>query len=198
MRNKIFGILTITLLAGVFFFSNPHLAIAEDPITYNPGWKVQVIPVDNNFRILETPPNTVVAQFTIAKPDYSLADYLDLSKDAPSLDYVLWKGEAFLKAEEAGYYVFSIISQYKRILSPNLSKAIYVEGQPIASGMDDALMGAVELEPEGLYKIEFRISGPPRKSSQIDPYFKILVKPPSGNHGIPISQILLTPAGKKK
>jgi len=188
MRKNVLVIMTIAALALPAAFSARPSARAEEPPSYTPGWRVQIISVPYEFNITDFPPPEA-ATFVAAKPEYSLADYMSLAKNTPKFDYVLWKGEAFLKAEEAGHYVFSIVSSDDN----REKKAIYVEDNLVATGSDSALMGAAELEP-GLYKVGFRVAGQPSDYNK----FKILVKRPSGNRGLPISQVLLTPAGKKK
>jgi len=144
-----------------------------------------------------------LASFVATKPQYRLGDYMDIAKGTPLLDYVLWKCEAFMKAEEAGNYVLSIVSNYSGNRSYfkgyTIDKAIYVEDSLVATGKDYTLMGAVELEP-GLYRVEFRVAGaiPKNERARDYQYFKFLIKAPSDHRGFPASQVLLTPVGKMK
>ena len=193
MQKKMLLITLIAALALPAAFSARPRAWAEEAVKYTPGWRARVFSAPQNFIITESPPNTELASFEATKPLYELAKYSQQAKGAPEAPFVLWTAVGFLNVEEAGNYVFTALSDIEQV-----PKAIYIEDNLVATGKVYALMAARELEP-GLYKIEFRIFGSGRNDryNLINTAFKFLVKRPSDDRGLPISEVLLTPAKKK-
>lgn len=199
MRTNMLFIAMVAALAlsGVFLF--PPLSWSQTAPTtqYAPGWLARIISVPKDFKVTDSVPPTELGKAVATKSKYELGEYRSLVKNIPPIENVLWVGEAFLKAEEAGYYVFSCIPDYSGYNRIELGMAVRVDDTVIASSSNTArdlipLMGAAELEP-GLYKVEFRIVGDVRMATGFD----LRVKRPSDNRPLPISQVLLLPVTKK-
>lgn len=169
-------------------------AVAIDQ--YAPGWRARIISVPYNFNITDKLPALELGSFVATKSEYRVYDYLKILNGAAKVNFPLWKGEAFLNVEEPGNYVFSFSPTAGRgAAGPNAYLALFVEDVLIASsqGSGNSLIGAAELEP-GLYKIEFRfveISRIGNTSTDERMGFNILIKRPSDDQGVPVSDVLL-------
>lgn len=191
------------VLSGVFLLPSLSWSQTTTPTQYAPGWLARIISVPKDFKITDSLPPMELGRFAATKSKYNLDEYKNSIKGLPTIETVLWVGEAFLKAEEAGYYVFFVVPVF-RYSSCRIARAVYVEGNVIAAdsgsgsiSADNVLMGAAELEP-GLYKVEFRVTGPTSGTLSSDKYgFDLRVKGPSDNRPLPISQVLLLPVTKK-
>jgi len=175
------------------------------PKEYAPGWLVRIISVEKDFKITDPTPLLEVVNFVATKSGYKTDDYTNLADGAFKVPYALWKGEAFLRADEAGKYIFSTTSKIN--WTGKLNQAILVEGVVVATGSTSPLMGSVELEP-GLYRFEYLAYLNVNNADQPDmayASFNLQVKGPSDEQMRPITDALLiektapTPStGKKK
>jgi len=218
MRKKILIIVALVALALSGAFLAPPSAWAQTaPATqYAPGWLARIIQAPQGFTITHSLPPLELGSFVATKSKYLLNEYTSHVKGLPELENVLWVGEAFLRAEEAGNYVFSVLSDEVATVPSkvggscssrlwghrHVAKAIYVEDTAVVAGSDDILMGSAELEP-GLYRVAFRVAGDPReiRNRGTNPRcrlnFDLRVKRPSDDRPLPISQVLLLPVPKK-
>lgn len=175
--------------------NEPTSAPAETKQRYAPGWLARILDVSSEYNITDTPHPLEVVNFTAIKSEYQVYEYLNLVDGAFRINNPLWKCEAFLMAEEAGDYVFSIhtssTDRYER--ESNALKAIYVDDVQINAGSEEeTLIGTTTLAP-GMYKIEFRVCGKSRPNFK----FNLQVKRPSDNNMLPISQVLVLPVPNK-
>lgn len=205
MRKKMILVVTLmaVLLSGVFGVGSFAWAQKATAPKYRHGWLARIISVTRDFNIIGSLPSSELANFVATKPGYRLNEYMNIAKGSPPVDYPLWKGEGYLNADEAGYYVFSILkgtegaNEENRNCSAlddrNIGMAIYVGDVVVASGVNpNYLMGATILEP-ALHKVEFRIFGSSGENWNCLTNFKILIKKPSDNRGLPASEVLSLP-----
>ena len=157
---------------------------------YQPGWLARIYALPIGFVPADDMPSAEIGKFVATKSIYSLNDYIKLIGMTITGKGVMWQGQGFLHATEAGSYVFSLNTR------GNVYGAIYVGGKLISDGLGQSVINAVHLNP-GLYQVEFRAAGTTEYGGSIirEPYnpfgFDFRIKTPSADVSMPAEKVLL-------
>ncbi len=157
-----------------------------------PGWLASIYAFSNRENIGVFPP-AAMGSFKMQKSGAMVNDYVQ-SLGFPINDKSIgWKGEAYIVAEQKGYYVFMLNTKGR-----NNFGRIKINGKRIAQGYERAgtIVGNVELEA-GIHTVEFQYvqsaynNGTAGGNTRKDSGFELRIKSPADNAPVPAEKVLL-------
>ncbi|GHU29577.1 hypothetical protein AGMMS50256_14770 [Betaproteobacteria bacterium] len=115
-----------------------------------PGWRNSIYPLDRGADVTSLP-QASVGSFVSTTSEHKFGDYVKPIGMEVKGKAILWRGQAFLVAEQAGNYVFALD------VSGSTYGAIFVQGESLGRGTDQTVIGSAELEP-GVYRVEVHVT----------------------------------------